>query len=154
MPILMSIKPRFSRLIFSGEKKYELRKTPIKNKSDNMVIVYESAPTKAIVGSFTINGVVRKSPNELWRDLKQDIGISKIEFFTYFQQNQWGYAIEVGNPKLFKRRISLNELREHQNSWNPPQNFQYLKRNSEIEFIINKTSSPKDLISSISRNER
>ena len=139
LPILMSIKPKFSRLIFAGEKKYELRKTPIINKADKMVIVYESAPTKAIVGSFTINGVVRKAPTELWRDLKQDIGISKMELFAYFQQKQWGYAIEVGNPKLFKQRISLMELREHYNSWNPPQNFQYLRSDSEIEFIINKT---------------
>ena len=132
MVVLMSIKPKFSRLIFSGQKKYELRKTPIKNERDRLVIVYESAPTKAIVCAFRIKKTLKQSPTALWNILRHEIGISKGEFFRYFKERDWGYALKIDHPVLFKRRIPLEELRTQNSAWRPPQNFQYLREDSEI----------------------
>lgn len=52
--VIMSIKPQFARLIYSGEKKYELRKhipgSWWKNEKiplgDRVFYVYETAPVK------------------------------------------------------------------------------------------------------------
>ncbi|MFX1294593.1 MAG: EVE domain-containing protein [Promethearchaeota archaeon] len=136
MAILMSIKPKFSRQIFSGVKKYELRKTPIKNKSDNLVIVYESAPTKAIVGCFRINKILKRTPKEIWYAFKHEIGISEEEFFEYFKKKEWAYAIKVAHAKKFKNRITLEKIREINQSWRPPQSFYYLKENSEPNSLL------------------
>ncbi|MHA1650140.1 MAG: ASCH domain-containing protein [Candidatus Helarchaeota archaeon] len=132
----MSIKPKFSRLIFSGQKKYELRKTPIKNERDRLVIVYESAPTKAIVCAFRIKKTLKQSPTMLWNTLRHEIGISKDEFFGYFKDRDWGYALKIAHPVLFKKRISLEELRMQNIEWQPPQNFQYLRNDSEIFTLL------------------
>ena len=136
MAILMSIKPKYSRLIFSGVKKYELRKTPIKARGNEVVIVYESTPTKAVVGTFKTREIMKNSPEEIWTLLKSDVGISEKEFFEYFYQKRWGYAIKIDNPKLFDRKISLQELRALYGHWNPPQNFQYLKESLENKLLL------------------
>ncbi len=136
MAILMSIKPKFSRQIFSGTKKYELRKTPLKNKVDNLVVVYESAPTKAIVGSFKIRTVLKRTPMEIWNSFKHDIGILEEEFFQYFRRREWAFAIKVSNPKKFKKQISLQELRELDELWRPPQSFCYIKEDSEMYILL------------------
>ena len=134
--ILMSIKPKYSRLIFSGVKKYELRKTPIKARGNEVVVVYESTPTKAVVGYFETKKIVKNSPEAIWTTLKSDIGVSEKEFFEYFYQKRWGYALKIDNPKLFDRKISLQELREVYGHWNPPQNFQYLKEGLENKLFL------------------
>ncbi len=135
MTILMSIKPKYSRLIFAGSKKYELRKTPIKAQGNEVVIVYESNPTKAVVGSFQVQEIVKKSPEEIWAILQSEIGVSETEFFQYFSQKQTGYALKIDNPQLFKRKTSLQELRAFYGRWNPPQNFQYVKESQEAELL-------------------
>ncbi|MHA1357892.1 MAG: hypothetical protein ACTSRC_07275 [Candidatus Helarchaeota archaeon] len=139
----MSIKPKFSRQIFSGTKKYELRKTPIKNKSEKFVFVYESSPTKAIVGSFKINKILKNTPQAIWNAFKNEIGISQVEFFAYFKQKQWAYAIKITQPQEFKEHISLEELRELNESWRPPQSFCYLKNDSEVNSLIKNQLEPK-----------
>ena len=135
MAILMSIKPKYSRLIFAGIKKYELRKTPIKAQGNEVVIVYESNPTKAVVGSFQVQEIVKKSPEEIWALLQSEIGVSETEFFQYFSQKRTGYALKIENPQLFKRKTSLQELRALYGRWNPPQNFQYVKESQEAELL-------------------
>jgi predicted transcriptional regulator len=139
MTIILSITPRFSQLIFAGFKKYELRKTPIKNGFDKLVFVYESAPTKAIVGSFKIKGIFRQAPDIIWDLWKETLGISQGEFLKYFKGRQWGYAIEVDQPKRLKKQITLNELRKIEAAWRPPQSFQYLKENSKIEQLLKRS---------------
>ena len=136
MTILISIKPKFSQLIFSQEKKYEFRKTSINAQSNDFVFVYESAPTKAIVGYFKIEKIIKKSPKDIWNSLKNNINISEREFFEYFKQKKWGYAIKISNPKLFRKKLVLKKLRELYGSWNPPQNFRYLREIIEQNFFL------------------
>ena len=144
----MSIKPEFSRQIFSGKKKYELRKTPIKNKADNRVIVYESAPTKAVVGYFKISNILKKTPEEIWKTLQSEVGISEERFFKYFKQKRWAYAIKVAHPEKFEKRITLQKLREKDESWRPPQSFYYLRGNSKTNSLLMKELEAKKNLSS------
>ncbi len=56
MKILMSIKPKFVKQIFEGIKLFELRKK-IFRREVKTIIIYESSPTKKIVGEFIIDKI-------------------------------------------------------------------------------------------------
>ena len=140
MAILMSIKPKYSRQIFSGSKKYELRKTPMRFNPNELVVVYESSPTKAVVGYFIIGKIIKKPPEEIWHIFKNEVKISKTDFFKYYKEKQWAYAIKVKSPYLYKERITLQKLRAIYGSWSPPQNFRYIKEDSERNLILKEVT--------------
>ena len=143
MPILMSIKPKYSQQIFSGQKKYELRKTALKKQEDNVVIVYESAPTKAIVGFFIIKAILRNSPRAIWDAFKEELGISREDFFEYFKEKERAYAIKISHPEKFKRTITLQELRKIDESWRPPQSYYYIKEDTEVNILLKSQLVPQ-----------
>jgi len=55
--ILLSIKPKYSKLIFDGSKKFEFRKI-IAKKAVDKIIVYSSSPDKVIIGEVYVTGIV------------------------------------------------------------------------------------------------
>ena len=55
MNIILSIHPKWAKLIYEGKKTIEWRKGFPKNNEIDKVFLYETAPTKRITGFFTLN---------------------------------------------------------------------------------------------------
>lgn len=125
--VLMSIKPKYSRRIFLREKRYELRRTPIKLQAGDVVLVYESTPMKALVGAFVVEGVRRGDKTELWNELGEDFGVSGDEYRDYFEGTQVAHAIEVGDVVEIEP-IPLGELRDRHRGFRPPQSYMYWRQ--------------------------
>ena len=119
----MSIKPKYAKLILEGKKKYELRKKVPYMPPKTRIILYASGRTKAIVGEFRAGKVIYLPKKELWNLVKSNGGISEEDFFVYFQGYRYGYAIEVLDPREYKRKVTLNELRQYLGDFRPPINF-------------------------------
>ena len=81
--ILISIKPEYVKKIFDGSKKYEYRRRLADKKIDKMII-YCTAPVKAVVGEVKVVGTITDLPEYLWEHTKDYAGISKENFFDYF----------------------------------------------------------------------
>jgi predicted transcriptional regulator len=117
MNAIMSIKKEFSQRIMAGEKLYEFRKfVPFKAKR---IFIYETSPTKRIVGSFEFE-VIKDTPKNLWQRLGEHAGIDEGGFFEYYQGKSLGFALKIKNL----REESINpylELKDFQ----PPQSFTY-----------------------------
>lgn len=123
--ILLSIKPEFVDLIFSGEKTVELRKAIPKNLSNNdEIIIYASSPTKSIVGKAKIKKVAQHSPNTLWKKVGAKTGISFTHFKNYFKNKSTAYGIFLEDIERFSTSIPLNTLRKEIN-FTPPQSYMY-----------------------------
>ena len=122
--VLMSIRPRYSRRIFSGAKRFELRRTPIKLAAGDVVVVYESAPSKAIVGAFVVGDVHRGGVRRLWRDLGAEFGVSDEEYRAYFDGAETAHAIEV-RKVVEVEPVPLETLRERFNGFRPPQSYMF-----------------------------
>lgn len=56
---LMSLKTRYCERIFSGDKRYEFRRVRMQAKVGDVVLVYESYPTKRVAGHFTVGPLSR-----------------------------------------------------------------------------------------------
>ena len=125
MRAILSIKPKYVKEIVDGNKKYELRKVIFK-KNVKKIYVYESAPTKKIVGTFKVGKVLKSEPAELWKSLSPFLGIDKKEYSRYFKNSKTAYAIEITGFKSvrpMKPRITFYNLMLR--GFKAPQSFSY-----------------------------
>lgn len=119
--ILLSIKPTYSNMIFTGEKKYEYRKRICK-KHIERIIIYESYPTKAVVGEVQVVSKMSMDKKELWRVTNDYAGISEDTFMEYFKDSNIACAYQLGHVIRYPKEISLEELGVSK----APQSFIYL----------------------------
>lgn len=118
--ILISIHPQYSKLIFSGEKRIEFRKSRIPH-SIKRVVVYETMPTGKIVGYFEVNRVEILSPKEMWKKYGSIGGIEEKKFKEYFMGKETAYGILVKRAYKFNKTFNLSTLKSV-----APQCFKYL----------------------------
>ena len=136
--VLMSIKPRYSRLIFAGVKRFELRRSRSRLDEGDVVVVYASSPVKAIVGAFLVRGTTRREVERMWEDHGRHLGVSLDEYNEYFDGTCEVFAIEVG-PRVEVDPIPLDRLREKFDGFRPPQSFMYWRR--RLEELLGSTAS-------------
>jgi len=97
MNAIMSIKKEFSQKIMAGEKLYEFRKfVPFKAKR---IFIYETSPTKMIVGSFEFE-IIKDTPVGLWDRFCKYAGIDKTRFFEYYKNSTFGFALKIKNLRV------------------------------------------------------
>jgi len=127
--ILFSINPKYSRKIKKKEKRWEFRKLIwTSNKYIDKIYIYETSPTKAIIGYFISHKILKASPLALWKYCNTEAGISREEFLKYFEGKKVGYALEISELHQFKRSITPNDYLK---GFHAPQNFMYISLNIE-----------------------
>lgn len=131
MRVLLSIRPEYSKRIFSGEKKYEFRKRKPKS-AVGTVIVYESSPTRSIVGGFEVKKIHSDSPDKIWQKCKEFSGIEKNNYLNYCNGAKLIHAIEIGAIFRFENPINPLAVNPH---FRPPQNFSYLSDSTIYDML-------------------
>lgn len=122
MRVLLSIKPQFADKIFSGEKKYEFRRSIFKRSGIKKVVVYASAPISMIIGEFDIEDILVDDVMSLWAQTKEFAGITLEYFLSYFNGRDNGYAIKVKKTVRYAKPYSI----ESHFGVKPPQSFLYI----------------------------
>ena len=129
--VLLSIKPKYLNKIITGEKNYEFRRKIWKKQNlVKKVILYASSPVKKIKGYFIIDKILKGTPEALWQHCEDEAGISKKEFFTYFEGAKIGYAIRIGLLEIY--HLGKNPIDVIPDFNRAPQNFMYI-RNKQIK---------------------
>jgi predicted transcriptional regulator len=122
MKVLLSIKPEYANKIFSGQKKYEYRRSIFKRGDIKKVLVYATAPLSKVIGEFEVDKIIYDELTELWEETRDDSGISEEFFYSYFKEKNKGYAIKIKNFVRYKSPLNLKT----QFGVLPPQSFIYL----------------------------
>lgn len=117
----MSIKPEYATAILKGQKRYEFRRSIFK-KDVGVIVIYATSPVQRVVGEFDVCGIMRDAVSDLWARTKSAAGIEHAQFFRYFEGKDAGYAIKVGDVRLFEEPLDL----ERHFGIRPPQSFRYL----------------------------
>ena len=95
--VIISIKPEYVEKIFSGEKKWEFRKSRI---TADKFFIYETAPISRIVGEFTPRWIGEGTPEAIYAETCNDgAGIDYDKFFEYFKGHKTAFAYEITNLK-------------------------------------------------------
>jgi predicted transcriptional regulator len=127
--LLISIRPRFAKLIFDGSKTVELRRICPRISAGDLALVYVSSPIKELQGAFEVGQVISTSPQALWRKVGKQSGISRSEFLSYFQGKAAAHALVIKRVWKLPLPIRLTALRRRKGGFRPPQNFHYLNGN-------------------------
>ncbi len=127
---LISIRPRFAEMIFSGVKTVELRRVCPKITAGDLALVYVSSPAMELRGSFEVARIISASPAALWKKVGKKSGITKAEFFAYFRGKKKAHALVIRRAWKLASPVCLKTLRQRTGGFRPPQNFHYLNRNS------------------------
>lgn len=88
----------------------------------DIVVVYVTVPVKRVIAEFDIRGIVCARVSTLWTKTKAYAGIDEAYFRAYFHGREFGYAIEVGEVRIYERPVCPVE----HFGVRPPQSFAYL----------------------------
>lgn len=89
-----------------------------------MVFIYESNPSKNIVGWFTVKKILSGSPKKIWNKCKNQGGIERENYFDYCDNKKVVHALEIDKFLQFDFPIDPFEIIS---DFKPPQNFTYLE---------------------------
>ena len=123
MNVILSIRPSFCKMIFSGQKKYEYRKRVFTRSDVDKVYIYATKPICRIVGYFTIAAMIEDSPNVMWQMTHEGSGITKEYFDAYFKNCDMAHAIKIGEVVKLDNPIDPKEVIK---DFHAPQNFMYV----------------------------
>lgn len=124
--LLLSIRPRYADQIFSGTKRIELRRRRPRVGTGDLVFVYASSPTMALVGAFEVADVIEGKPASIWRQWHAQAGIDKSDFDNYFAGREVGFGLVIANAWQLPIPVNLAALRQKQSNFRPPQSFHYV----------------------------
>lgn len=133
--IYISIKPKFTKLIETGEKNYEFRKYIPKETIDTL-FVYETVPTCKLKYIIELGKIVCY-PDKLIKD-----GYGNSDFNNGLKKSK--YAYEISHVDVLNNPISLHDLKEIY-GFTPPQSYAYDSKYEELTKVI-KSSDKKRLI--------
>lgn len=137
---IFSIKEEYTKKIYSKNKLLELRRQNINIEINELCLIYTTMPIKKITGYFIVKKKIRLPLNELWEITKKNSGINKEKFLEYFSGCKLGTAIIFKKVKRLVKEIGLNEIRESNKKFMPPQS--YFNINLEIIKIIEMKVPP------------
>lgn len=123
--LLLSIKPEFSSKIIESKKTIELRKHLPNAKVNDYVIIYSTAPEKAIVGFGKIKSIIKTTPENMWLQYSAQLGITKSTFNSYYKCSNTAVGIEITSVCKFQNKLFLSRIKEHYPLFSPPQTFRY-----------------------------
>ncbi len=123
MKVLLSIKPEFVEKIFSGEKRFEYRKSIFKQQNIDTIVIYSTMPVGMIVGEFKFKTIHANSPKIIWEKTKKYSGISEDFFSNYFKNKDTAFAIEIEKVRKYKEPLSPHILTT---KFTAPQSFCYI----------------------------
>ncbi len=134
--LLLSIRPEYANKIFVEKtKNVELRRVRTRLKPGDLVVVYVSSPDKALVGSFEVDQVILEDLpqgiKKFWLQVKEQAGLNRREFETYYEGASLGVGIFFKEIQVFPKPVKLESLRKQLPHIKPPQSYRYL---TPIEF--------------------
>jgi len=120
--VLMSMRPEYVEKIFRGDKRYEFRKKKFGRRVEK-VMIYATKPLGQIVGHFTCDEVLRGKPSEIWNLCSEFAGISKGDFYKYFEYKNVAYALKIDKVCKLKEPINPFGLIK---GFRAPRSFRYI----------------------------
>jgi len=128
--IMISLAARHADNIFKGEKQVELRRRAMSVAPGATVWIYVKSPVGSIVGRARVVAVHALSPAMLWRRFGSISGLSKGEFFEYFNGIAQGFALVLEGAKRLRSSLPLAHVRQIAKGFQPPQFFYVSKPNT------------------------
>lgn len=123
---LISLEERFAEGILNGMKLVEFRRRSMRINVGTTIWMYVKVPVGKVVGSAEVGAMHSLAPTTLWRRYGDVSGLSRAEFFQYFEGAKQGFVLALDKPKRLLSPVPLEQLRLLNKAFQPPQFFQHL----------------------------
>lgn len=130
--ILISLEKRHAENIFSGQKHIELRRRAMNVKVGTTVWIYVKLPVGSVIGKARVSGFHCLAPSTLWRRFSDVSGVSRGEFFEYFEGVSKGFALALESAERMSEPAPLAALRRASSDFHPPQFFMRLENGGAL----------------------
>ena len=111
----------------------------INNAKLTSLIIYSTSPEKKVIGEVNIENILRGKPDDIWNLVKGSAFVTEHEFYSYLGDHKTCSAIVVSSPSRFIKAISLSEITKEIPSFSPPQRYQFIKPDSDLDkFILSR----------------
>lgn len=124
--LFLSIHPEHVEAIIDGRKTVELRKRKPSIAPGFKVVIYATMPQCEVVAVGTIEAIHVGEPGVIWNDFGKLTAVSEETFGDYFDGSDKAVGIELSKIVTFKTPVSLRELRQKWDGFQPPQQYRYL----------------------------
>lgn len=118
----LPIKPIYANRILEGSKRYEFRRSRLRQDITH-VVIYSTSPVRKIVGIAEVTGVKTASVSAAWRQTRHGAGISRGAFNAYFTGAQSAIFISLRRVVRLKKGLDPIEVRS---GFKVPQSFSYV----------------------------
>lgn len=135
--IIISLKSHYAELVLSGEKTVELRNRPVRLEKGTKVWIYEVRPKGCIVATAKVRAVSHGSPYKIWKDFGKKIGMRKKDFDEYMKGKTSVSAIVLGAVRKLRPCLTLENIRESEENFHPPQFYKCLSQDEKLFEILN-----------------
>lgn len=134
--LFIAVKSEYANKLISGKKDIELRKKKPSVQPGDYVIIYASAPIKAVLGFGKVKTIIECTPECLWERYSNRLGINEQSYFSYYDGYHKAIGIEFDMIKSVMP-IGLEELRRVDPNFQPPQIYRYVT-NEDIVTVLSK----------------
>lgn len=141
---IFSLKPRYARMILSGDKTVELRNRVVRLESGTVIWMYATRPVASIVGVARIETVVHAGPAEIWDRFAPYIGVDRDHFNAYTGNKECVSALVLRSVETLARSVTLDRIRRSARAFQPPQFYVRLTRGSRLRRTLDTLSSGHD----------
>jgi predicted transcriptional regulator len=118
--VLMSIKPQYVKAIIDGSKRIEFRKRKFAREI-KYILVYETSPSKTIVGYIEIKNIEIWPPDVMWKKYSKIGIITEEDYFSYYGSSEIAIGILIDKFTSFTNPINIEKIKI-----TPPQSFRYI----------------------------
>lgn len=129
---IISLKPRYARLVLSGDKTVELRNRIVRLKPGTLIWIYATRPMARIVGVAEVESVVHAGPAEIWRRFGEDICVDRSGFDSYIGNRERVSALVLGAVEELGGVMTLDRIRRSVRAFQPPQFYARLPAGSRL----------------------
>jgi len=134
--LLISIRPQYAEKILSGEKTIEFRRVRPNVQAGDLCLMYASGAQRALVGAFTVGGVVATTASSMWRKWRRQSGTDRASFMSYFDGTEIAYGLLVQCSEPLGVDIPLEGLRTLWPGFHPPQSFRFLDSDEALHRVL------------------
>jgi len=142
--LLLSIRPRHAEAILAGTKTVEVRRRRVVATPGTRLILYATAPIKAVVATATLASTTIARVDEGWAAFSDRIGLERQELEAYAKGVDAAFLLLVDVRRL-PVPVTLEELREDL-PFRPPQSYRWVTHEdpSLLHSVASRTESDTD----------
>ena len=107
--VVVPMRNGFAQLATTGHV-YWVPRRQVPAKRHDVILIYATRPTSAIVGEARIKEVVTMYLDDLWRHTGDGSQLKESEFYAYFKGLEEGRALKLEAPYAYQHPVPLSTL--------------------------------------------